>query len=53
MTICLVVQPSQLPKKILASAGVQVDLDSLEPTHDGKAPLELVGNVRLYRSEST
>jgi hypothetical protein len=38
-----VIQPSLAPKEALVAAGVDINIDSLQPTQDGKAPLELVG----------
>jgi hypothetical protein len=40
-----VIQPSLAPKEALVAAGVDINIDSLQPTQDGKAPLELVGTV--------
>jgi hypothetical protein len=43
--LVVVIQPSLAPKEALVAAGVDINIDSLQPTQDGKAPLELVGTV--------
>lgn len=43
-------QPALSAIDILTAAGVDINIDNLEATHDGKAPLELVGSVRRTAS---